>query len=175
MTIFLTFNSQSTFVCHDIFLLRPPKIICCIGSFKIPSTPWFKQRAACVSCPCPWLITYRVLMPLIDRENQIETIQLICIYIGRFSISNVFDHLFTHQLFSVPLSICTWVAENGCRAQCDSVIDCFSSEDVLELYCNCKPAGPQTVHISIFSNARDVVLGTSVLLPDGLAWNVSSV
>lgn len=105
-------------------------------------------------------------MPLIDRGNQIETIQLICIYIGRYSVSNVFDHLFTHQLFSVPLSICTWVAENGCRAQCDSMIDCFSSEDVLEFYCNCKPAGPQTVHISIFSDARDVVLGMSVLLMD---------
>lgn len=35
-------------------------------------------------------------MALIDRGNQIETIQLICIYIGRISVSNVFDHLFTH-------------------------------------------------------------------------------
>ncbi len=47
------------------------------------------------------------VIPLIDRGNQIEAIQIICIYIGRFPVSNAFGHLFTHRLLSVALSIYT--------------------------------------------------------------------
>lgn len=44
-------------------------------------------------------------MPLIDRGNQMEAIQIICIYIGRCSVSNGFGHLVIHQLLSVALSM----------------------------------------------------------------------
>lgn len=45
--------------------------------------------------------------PLIDRANGIEAIQIICIYIGHFCVSNGFSHLFTHQLLSVTPAIYT--------------------------------------------------------------------
>ncbi len=91
------------------FLLCPLNIICWTRSPQVPTSPNLIKKPR-VSCPPQWLsisgLTFLItVMPLINRGNQIEAIQFICIYIGCFCTYNGFGHLFADQLLSVAPSI----------------------------------------------------------------------